>query len=57
MATRADIIADHSIGGLGACQALSLASDSWICVIREAVIAGAKEGNDMAILAVGGYGR
>ena len=57
MVTRAEIIADHSIGGLGACQALSVATDTWISQIFADAIAGEKKADDLVILAVGGYGR
>ena len=57
MVTRAEIIADHSIGGLGACQALSEVTDAWISRIFTDAIAGEKKADDLVILAVGGYGR
>ena len=57
MVTRAEIIADHSIGGLGACQALSEVTDTWISRIFTDAIAGEKKADDLVILAVGGYGR
>ena len=56
MVTRAEIIADHSIGGVGACQALSAATDIWISQIFTDAIAGEQKANDLVILAVGGYG-
>ena len=55
--SRADVIADTSIGGVEACRALSDATDHWLAELFAKAIAGEKKSDDIALIAVGGYGR
>jgi [protein-PII] uridylyltransferase len=57
MSRRQEIIADYSVQGIDACQALSDATDEWLKSIFLEAIAGEKKRDDIAILAIGGYGR
>ena len=57
MVLRTDVIADTSIGGVEACHALSDATDIWLAELYAKAIAGEKKSDDIALIAVGGYGR
>ena len=57
MTTRAEVIADLSLGGTAACHALSDVTDSWLIEIFNAATAGEKKRDDIVLIAVGGYGR
>ncbi len=57
MSRRQEIIADYSLRGLEACRTLSDATDEWLQSVFLDAIAGEKKSDDIAILAVGGYGR
>ena len=57
MTTRAEVIADLSLGGTAACHALSDVTDSWLIEIFNAATAGEKKHDDIVLIAVGGYGR
>ena len=57
MTSRAEVIADLSLGGIAACNALSDATDSWLNEIFNAATAGEKKRDDIVLIAVGGYGR
>ena len=57
MTSRAEVIADMSLGGISACQALSDVTDVWLTEIFNAATAGEKKRDDIVLIAVGGYGR
>lgn len=57
MSRRQEIIADYSLRGLEACNALSNATDEWLKSVFLEAIAGEKKSDDIAVLAIGGYGR
>ena len=57
MATRADVIADATLVGIDACEALSDATDAWLAELFAAATSGEKKSDDMVLIAVGGYGR
>jgi [protein-PII] uridylyltransferase len=57
MTSRAEVIADLSLGGIAACNALSDATDAWLVEIFNAATAGEKKRDDIVLIAVGGYGR
>lgn len=55
--TRRAIVADHRLDGVDACVALSDATDEWMRELFEAASIGETSTNDVALIAVGGYGR
>ena len=57
MTSRAEVIADLSLGGIAACNALSDVTDAWLTEIFNAATAGEKKRDDIVLIAVGGYGR
>ena len=57
MTSRAEVIADLSLGGIAACNALSDVTDAWLVEIFNAATAGEKKRDDIVLIAVGGYGR
>ena len=57
MTSRAEVIADLSLGGTAACNALSDVTDAWLVEIFNAATAGEKKRDDIVLIAVGGYGR
>jgi [protein-PII] uridylyltransferase len=57
MTSRAEVIADLSLGGTAACNALSDVTDEWLVEIFNAATAGEKKRDDIVLIAVGGYGR
>ena len=57
MTSRAGVIADLSLGGIAACNALSDVTDAWLVEIFNAATAGEKKRDDIVLIAVGGYGR
>ena len=57
MTSRAEVIADTSLGGSAACHALSDVTDAWLVEIFDAATAGEKKRDDIVLIAVGGYGR
>ena len=57
MVTRLDIANDVSLRGLTACQAMSAATDSWLAQLFDSATADVKKRDDIALIAVGGYGR
>ncbi len=57
MTSRAEVIADISLGGIAACRALSDVTDAWLTEIFSAATAGEKKRDDIVLIAVGGYGR
>ena len=57
MTTRAEVIADLSLSGIAACNALSDVTDAWLVEIFNAATAGEKKRDDIVLIAVGGYGR
>ena len=57
MTSRAEVIADLSLSGIGACNALSDVTDAWLTEIFNAATAGEKKRDDIVLIAVGGYGR
>jgi len=57
MTTRAEVIADLSLGGTAACHSLSDVTDAWLIEIFNAATAGEKKRDDIVLIAVGGYGR
>jgi [protein-PII] uridylyltransferase len=57
MSRRQEIVANYSVQGIEACHALSDATDEWLKSIFLEAIAAEKKGDDIAILAIGGYGR
>jgi [protein-PII] uridylyltransferase len=54
---RAEVISDLSLRGLEACHALSDVTDEWLLSVFNEATAGEKKLNDIALIAVGGYGR
>ena len=57
MTSRAEVIADLSLGGIAACNALSDVTDAWLVEIFNAATTGEKKRDDIVLIAVGGYGR
>ena len=57
MTSRAEVIADLSLGGIAACNALSDVTDAWLVEIFNTATAGEKKRDDIVLIAVGGYGR
>ncbi len=57
MTSRAEVIADLSLSGIAACNALSDVTDAWLTEIFNAATAGEKKRDDIVLIAVGGYGR
>ncbi len=57
MTSRAEVIADLSLSGIAACNALSDVTDTWLTEIFNAATAGEKKRDDIVLIAVGGYGR
>lgn len=57
MTSRAEVIADLSLSGVGACNALSDVTDAWLVEIFHAATATEKKRDDIVLIAVGGYGR
>jgi [protein-PII] uridylyltransferase len=57
MTSRAEVIADLSLSGIAACNALSDVTDAWLNEIFIAATAGEKKRDDIVLIAVGGYGR
>ena len=57
MVSRSDIANDLSLRGLTACQAMSAATDSWLAQLFDAATKEVKKHEDIALIAVGGYGR
>jgi [protein-PII] uridylyltransferase len=57
MTSRAQVIADLSLGGIAACNALSDVTDAWLVEIFNAATTGEKKRDDIVLIAVGGYGR
>ena len=57
MTSRAEVIADLSLSGIAACNALSDVTDAWLNEIFIAATAGEKKHDDIVLIAVGGYGR
>jgi [protein-PII] uridylyltransferase len=57
MTTRAEVIANLSIGGTAACHALSDVTDAWLIEVFNAATAEEKKRDDIVLIAVGGYGR
>lgn len=57
MPTRIEVIADHSLRGIDACHALTEATDQWLSELFEAALSGERKSDDIALVAVGGYGR
>lgn len=57
MTSRAEVIADLSLSGVGACNALSDGTDAWLVEIFHAATAAEKKRDDIVLIAVGGYGR
>jgi [protein-PII] uridylyltransferase len=57
MTSRAEVIADLSLGGTAACNALSDVTDAWLMEIFNTATAGEKKRDDIVLIAVGGYGR
>ena len=54
---RTAVIADFSLRGLPACEALSDATDKWLATVFAEAISGEKKSDDIVLIAVGGYGR
>ena len=57
MTSRAEVIADLSLGGIAACNALSDVTDAWLVEIFNTATTGEKKRDDIVLIAVGGYGR
>ena len=57
MTSRVEVIADLSLSGIAACNALSDVTDTWLTEIFNAATAGEKKRDDIVLIAVGGYGR
>ena len=57
MTSRVEVIADLSLSGIAACNALSDVTDAWLTEIFNAATAGEKKRDDIVLIAVGGYGR
>ena len=57
MTSRTEVIADLSISGIAACNALSDVTDTWLTEIFNTATAGEKKRDDIVLIAVGGYGR
>ncbi len=57
MTSRAEVVANLSLGGIDACHALSDVTDAWLTEIFNASTAGEKKRDDIVLIAVGGYGR
>ncbi len=51
------VIHDMSLRGTKLCRALSDATDAWLAGLFREATAGVKKADDMALIAVGGYGR
>jgi [protein-PII] uridylyltransferase len=54
---REQVIADRTLRGMSACYALSDATDEWLRGLFAEALKGEKKTDDIALLAVGGFGR
>ena len=57
MSTRTDVVSDVSLRGIDACRHLSDATDQWLLDLFNQALADEKKRDDIALIAVGGYGR
>lgn len=57
MTQRDAVVAQHELRGLDACHALSDATDVWLSELFETALTNEKKREDIALIAVGGYGR
>lgn len=57
MSARVEIINNQSLRGIDACFALADATDEWLQQTFDEAVQGEKKAGDIALIAVGGYGR